>query len=245
MVSCIIVDDEDVAREGMKLLVKQFEFIELKGIFSSVIEADLFLKTQQVDILFLDIEMPKLNGMEYLRLKQNNALVIFTTAYIDQAFNAFEYGAVDYLLKPIRIERFYKAVTRAIDLLESKKIFSNELKESISENSHFFIKHDRKVVKLNYSDILFIEGLKDYCLIQTKDRRLDAPMNLRTIEKQLPPAIFARVSKSHIINSNYVSYIETDFIQVLHFSITLSPLYKNEFYERFVNSRYFKRENQS
>lgn len=242
MVSCIIVDDEDVAREGMKLLVRQFEFIELKGTFSSAIEADLFLKTQRVDILFLDIKMPKLSGMEYLRLKQNNALVIFTTAYIDQAFNAFENGAVDYLLKPIRIERFYKALARAIDLIESKKHFSNEFTESSVDSSYFFIKHDRKVVRLNYSDILFIEGLKDYCLIQTKDKRLDAPMNLRTIEKQLPSRIFARVSKSHIINSSYISHIETDLIQLLNFSITLSPLYKNEFYERFVNDRYFKRE---
>ena len=243
MLSCIIVDDEDVAREGMKLLLEQFEFIELKATFSSAIEADLFLKTQRVDILFLDIEMPRLNGMEYLRLKRNDALVIFTTAYIDQAFNAFENGAVDYLLKPIRIERFYKAITRAIDLIESKKRFSNEITETAVENSYFFIKHDRKVVRLNYADILFIEGLNDYCLIQTKDKRLDAPMNLRTIEKQLPPYIFARVSKSHIINSSYINHIETDLIQLLNFSITLSPLYKNEFYARFVNKRYFKREN--
>jgi two-component system, LytTR family, response regulator len=241
MISCVIVDDEQVAREGMKLLVDQVDFLEIKGVFSNVIEADQFLKKDPVDILFLDIHMPRLDGMEYLKLKQNKSLVILTTAFTDQAINAFDNGAVDYLLKPIRFERFYKAVLKAMELLENRKLKNNGHHEPINADKHFFIKHERKILRLNYSDILFIEGLKDYSLIHTQDKRVDVPMNLKTIEKLFPSELFIRVSKSHIINTSYLTHVESDHIQLSEHSITLSPLYKNDFYDRVINKNFFRK----
>lgn len=239
--SCIIVDDEQVAREGMKLLVEQVDFLELKGSFSSVIEADQFLKNNEVDILFLDIHMPRLNGMEYVKLKKDKSIVIFTTAFTDQAINAFDNGAVDYLLKPIRFERFYKAVLKALELLESRNAKKNNTLEPINADKHFFIKHERKILRLNYSDIYFIEGLKDYSLIHTQEKRIDVPMNLKTIEKLFPSEFFIRVSKSHIINTTYLTHVESDHIQLAEHSITLSPLYKNDFYNRVINKNFFRK----
>ncbi len=237
MISCIIIDDEDVAREGMKLLIEQVNFLDLKGSFSNVMDADQFLKKNTVDLMFLDIHMPRLSGLEYLKQKQNHTRVILTTAYSDHAIEAFEYGAIDYLLKPIRFERFYKAVSKLETSFETKPTV-NTTNEAAD---HFYIKHERKIVKLFYKEILFIEGLKDYSLIHTADQKIAAPMNLKTIEAQLPAPAFIRVSKSHIINTDHISSIETDLIYIKEQGITLSPLYKEEFIKQVVEKNYFKK----
>ena len=240
MISCIIIDDEEVARDGMKLLIEQVDFLELKGSFSNAIEADSFLKKNDIDLMFLDIHMPQLSGLEYLKLKNNKTKVILTTAYSDHAIDAFEYGAVDYLLKPIRFERFYKAVSK----LESGTVpgESNQINAALnSSTDFFFIKHERKIVKIFFNEILLIEGLKDYSQIQLTDKKLAVAMNLKTIEGQLPESLFMRVSKSHIINISLIDSVESDLINIKHHAITLSPLYKEAFLQEIVEKKYFKK----
>ena len=241
MISCIIADDEHVACEGVKQLIEQVDFLTLLGSFKNVIDADSFLKENRVDLLFLDIHMPKLNGMDYLKLKNNNTLVILTTAFTDKAIEAFEYGAVDYLLKPIRFDRFYKAVRKVEKILNSEKI--SPLKQNLerAEKDFFFVKFERKVIKLYYEEVFFIEALKDYSQIFSRTEKLAVPFNLKTIENQLPRGLFMRISKSHLINLSHIKAIDSDEIKIDKYTLTLSPLYKKELLDFIASNNFIKK----
>ena len=235
---CIIIDDEPLARKGITLLAAQLPYLEVIGEFANPILAhDYLSQTDDVSLIFLDIEMPGLNGLEYLKSMTPEIQVILTTAYPQYALEAFELEVLDYLVKPIKMERFIKAVDRAREL-ESMK--SMEL-QIIENESFIYIKADRKYVKLALKDIWCIKGLKDYVIIHTKDVKYMTAMNVGTIHKQLPSDIFARVSKSYIINVEYIDSIDRDLIYLGQFEIPLGNSYKEDFIARYVKSNLLKR----
>lgn len=196
--NCIIVDDEPLAREAMKLLIEESDNLQLIGSFNSAATASDFMEQQGVDLVFLDIQMPGITGIEFARTISKKTLVIFTTAYTEYALDSYEVDAIDYLIKPVEAERFQKAVDKALSyhslLLKEEK----EAIETIVAAEYFFVKAERRYFKVNFSDILFIEGLKDYVILQLNDQRIITRMSLKAIFDLLPKSVFLRVNKSYI-----------------------------------------------
>lgn len=237
--SCIIVDDEPLARKGIELHVNEIDWLGIKDQFSNAIKASEFLRSNTIDIIFLDIEMPGLNGIDFIKSIKTDAAIILTTAYPQFAIEAFEEDVVDYLLKPIRFDRFLKAINRASEILALQKKEITEI-EDIKED-YFYVKSDRKYIKLYFQDVQYIKGMKDYVMIFTESEKYMTALNIKTIFKQLPKEIFARVSKSYLINVNRIDSIDIDSIMMGKDEIPLGNSYKEAFLEQHVKGKLFKR----
>lgn len=233
---CIIVDDEPLAREGMELNVEDVPYLELVGQFSNALEANAFLQTNSVDLIFLDIQMPGITGLEFLRtLKNNRPMCILTTAYPQYALESFELDVVDYLVKPIRLQRFIKAVNKAKEMYDLVQKAENTVEEVAAD--YIYIKADRKYLRIFYKNLLYIKGMKDYVMIYTLDgKKVMTAMNIKTINSQLPDNIFARVNKSFIINVQHIDSIEMDFIQLGGEEIPIGRTYKENFINRYIKT---------
>ncbi len=234
--NCIIVDDEPLARQEMQSLIEELSSFEILGKFSNAVKAVDFLRDNEVDIIFLDIEMPVVTGLEFARQISEKTLVIFTTAYPQYALRSYELDAIDYLLKPIDKERLEKAINKAS--LYKNLLTENTVKSTFEgNNSNFlFIKSDRRHHKLNYNDIVFVEGLKDYVIIHTKTQKLITAMNLKTIHQKLISNLFLRVSKSYVVNIDYVESFDNHTLYGNNFEIPLGEVYKKEFFNQYYKS---------
>lgn len=238
---CIVIDDEPLARKGMELLIKEIPYLQLETQFSNAIEAKEYVDNNEVDLLFLDIEMPGINGLEFIQSLKNQPLVILCTAYPQFALEAFELDVIDYLVKPIAFNRFFKAVEKAKEIFDlfSKSKFSTTIDEIAEE--FFFIKSERKLIKLFYKDIRYIRGLKDYVMVHTTNDKFITAMNIKTIHKQLPDKIFARVNKSTLINVDHLSSIDHDLIIMDKDEFTLGNTYKEHFLSTYIKDKLIKR----
>ena len=181
--------------------------------------------------------MPGITGIQFLRDMRPDAAVILTTAYSQYGVEAYELDVIDYLLKPVSMSRFLKAVQKAKEMSQAE-LTESDIKES---EQIIYIKADRKFIKLSFADILYIKGHKDYVMIHTKDKKYMTAMNIGTIYNQLSHNIFARVSKSYIINTSYIESIDIDFIVLHNEEIPLGASYKEDFLERFVKGNLLKR----
>ncbi len=239
---CIVIDDEPLARAGMELHIQQMPQLELIGSFSNPLDATNLLQENRVDLMFLDINMPEINGLDFMKSLAQSPMVIFATAYPQYAADSYEFTAIDYLLKPIRFERFLKAVNKAINyqtLLHSNDWNENKV-ESVS-GDFIYIKADRKFFKINFKDIYYIEGLKDYVIIHLQDKRIITAMNLKTIFDQLPQKLFARISKFFIVNTQHIVSFDTYTIALINAELTIGQGYKEAFFKDFIVNKTFKR----
>lgn len=239
--NCIVIDDEPLARQGMEMHIANVASLNLLGSFSNPLAAADFLRKEQVDLMFLDINMPELSGLDFLKALRDAPLVIFTTAYPQYALESYELDAIDYLVKPIRIERFLKAVNKAenhFKLLQQDAQHSHVEK---IEDDFVFIKADRKFFKIYFKDILYIEGLKDYVVIYTKDNKIITSMNVKTIAQQLPASTFARVSKSYIVNVRHINSFDNELIYINGNEIPLGESFKDEFIKQYIDGKIVKR----
>lgn len=236
---CIIVDDEPLAREGMKLNVSEVTFLDLVGCFENAIQANDFVVNNDVDLIFLDIQMPGMTGLEFIKLLPKQPLVILTTAYPQYALESYELDVIDYLVKPIRIERFIKAVNKANDYHVIKQLPFSSIDKI--EDNYFYVKADRKYVKIHFDDILFIEGLKDYVIIQTSKEKIMTAMNVKTIFSYLPETIFARINKSFIINIKHIKEIDNDFVIINNHELPIGRTFKDNFLNNYISNRLIKR----
>lgn len=237
--NCIIVDDEPLAREGMKLNVADVNNLNLVGTFESAIQANNFIANNEVDLMFLDIQMPEMTGFEFLKSLKNAPMVILTTAYPQFALESYEFDVIDYLVKPIRLERFLKSVNKAEELLLLKSNSINTFDKIIDD--YMFIKSERKFVKIQFKDIFFIEGLKDYVIIHTEKEKHMTAMNVKTIFNQLPADIFARINKSYVINIDHIKSIDNDFVNIQSLELPIGRTFKDDFINNYVNKRLLKR----
>jgi len=231
--NCIIIDDEPLAREELQAILTEISNLEILAKFSTAIKALEFIEKNTVDLIFLDIEMPLLNGLEFAKKIPEKTLIIFTTAYSQYALKSYEFDAIDYLLKPIDKKRLDKAVQKAIlykDLL-------CEDKNTIESNTpdFLFIKADRRFHKIHYKDVSFIEGLKDYVIIHTKGQKLITAMNLKNMHQKLSGNRFFRVSKSYIVNLDYIDSFDNHTVYINEIEIPLGEVYKKDFFEKFSN----------
>lgn len=227
----IIVDDEPIARRGIEKLSRQFEALKFMGDFENAEAAGAFMESTPVDLVFLDIQMPGISGIDFAKKISATTLIIFTTAYAEFAVDSYEVDAIDYLLKPIRPARFAKAVEKALsyhEILLSRKEKSQV--EQVESNS-IFIKSDRRYFKVNFEEILFIEALKDYVIIQTVKQRLVTHLNLKTIHEMLPQTIFLKPNRSYIINKERIDSFSNNDIFMDKYEIGISNVYRDALFE--------------
>ncbi len=239
---CIVIDDEPLARKGMELHIEQMASLQLVGSFANALDAKELIESKKVDLLFLDINMPEISGLDFLKLLVHKPMVIFATAYPQYALDGFELDVLDYLVKPVRFERFLKAVNKAnnqMTLLNAKEEQGNTI-ESITEE-FIYIKADRKFFKVMLSQILYIEGLKDYVIIHLADRKILTAMNIKTIAAQLPAQHFIRISKSYIINVAHITSFDSFYVYLDKIELPLGSIYKDEFYKNHVEKNLVKR----
>ncbi|MBO7134969.1 MAG: response regulator transcription factor [Bacteroidales bacterium] len=237
MMKCIIVDDEPLAREGMRMNVEELDNLELVGEFASAAEASKFLLKNKVDLMFLDVEMPGTNGIDFLKNLDNPPMVILATAYPQYAVEAYDLDVVDYLVKPIKFERFVRAIAKADEIMkmaESPCIFD------AYEDKFIFVKSERKYVKINFDDLLFIEGLKDYVIIHATHGKYMTAMNVKTIFNKLPENMFFRVSKSYIVNVNHIDDIDGAYINIKGNQVPIGRSYRDTFVD-YINTRLLRR----
>ncbi|MCR4033985.1 MULTISPECIES: LytR/AlgR family response regulator transcription factor [Flavobacterium] len=233
---CVIIDDEPLAVELLQDFVKKVDSLELVNSFNNAIDAVSFINQNNVDLIFLDIEMPHFSGIDFINTIEKKPLVIFTTAYSDYAVEGFNLGAVDYLVKPIPFHRFLKAVVRAQQVLQpvaANQAVSENTNAPEIEQDFMFVRAEYENVKLNFADILFIEGLKDYVKIYTTDNKFTLTLiSLIKLENLLSSKGFARIHRSYIINIKHVKSIQKNKVLISDKRIPISESYKNTFFEK-------------
>ena len=230
----IAIDDEPIALSVIEEYIGKVPFLDLKGLFYDSIEALTFTQENPVDLVFLDINMPDLTGIQFLKALENKPLIIFSTAYSEYAVESYEYKAVDYLLKPIEFERFLKATMRAKQqfVLEQKSRNVLDLTEKII-NSHdsIFVKSGTELHKIFVNNIQYIEGAGNYITIICNDKKIMTLITMSEILKMLPEKQFHRVHKSYIISMNYVEKIERHQLTVNKKNIPIGITYRKDFFE--------------
>jgi DNA-binding LytR/AlgR family response regulator len=221
--NCVITDDEPLAIEGIARYINEIDFLENAGECSNPIALDKILQNQAIDLIFLDIQMPLMNGLEYLKLNSRLPMVIITTAYPSYALEGYNFDVVDYLVKPITFSRFYKAVTKARDLHILKQKTLDIDKESLVENpDSFFIKCDNKHERILKSDILYVQALENYVQITTQQGKFMTLLPLKTIEKYLENDRFIKTHKSFLVAIDKVETIENQWVKIQNFTIPVS-----------------------
>ena len=225
MIRCVVVDDEPLAREILELYVSQNEALQLVGVCKSAEEVVVLLNKETVDVLFLDILMPGMSGMQLLKTLENPPLVVFTTAYNQYAVEGFEVGAVDYLMKPISPKRFDAAVEKIKDKMLLRKITTT----STNTTGHIFVRADYQDVKIMLNDILYIEGLKDYVKIVTNEKRIITLTNIKGMLEKLPPNDFIRVHKSFIVSRKKIDTIKANTLMIGDKEIPVGLTFKENF----------------
>lgn len=224
MIKCIIVEDEKLAQQVIESHLLRSGQFELVATCNNALEAMEVLNSREVDLIFLDIQLPGMTGLHLLRTLANPPLVVLTTAYAEYAVESYEFNVIDYLLKPISFERFSKAVDKIVD----GRLFSVPLKEKSNiEADHIFIKSNSKFFKVNFSEIIYIEGMKDYLKIHTSDYKLITHQTLSEMEKMLPARQFIRVHKSFIVAVSYIRSIYGNSIEILNTTVPIGSLYKD------------------
>ena len=237
---CIAVDDEPLALEILVDYIGRIPFLKLEGTFDNAMEAMLFLKKHEIELMLLDIQMEGLSGMQLLRVLSDPPEVIFTTAYDQYAVEGFELNAADYLMKPISFERFVKAVDRVFQKRQQAGIMTEQSNPSAqspaSAETYFFVKTENRLQKILYDEVLFIEGQGDYLRIVTPRKRIMTLTNFSKLEQILPADRFMRVHKSFMVAIDKIETIERNRIRIGDMLIPVSDSYRKEFFRRVTGS---------
>jgi len=232
-VSCIVIDDEPLARQGLKDYIDKISLLDLVGEFKSAREARSFLEDHPVDLMFLDINMPKLNGLDFVKSLSEAPKVIFTTAYREFASESYDLNGIDYLLKPISFERFFKAVNKVFELLQPASEKSPE--------DHFFVKVDGKIKRVKNADVLYIEGMKDYVKIYLDDgSTMITLLSLKQMELALPED-FMRVHRSFIVSIDKVGEISGNILKIGSAEVPMAPNLRTEVMQKVLGDNYLRR----
>jgi DNA-binding LytR/AlgR family response regulator len=224
-IKTILVEDEPLAREGLKSYIREIEFLDLVAVCENALEANDALSSENPDLMFLDIQMPKITGLDFLKSLKKPPLVIFTTAYPNYALQGFELDVVDYLVKPYPFDRFLKAVNKARELFKLKNPLATN---SIPPKDHFFVKVDNILKRVDFADIVYIEGMENYVAIHTANGRLITLMTMKSMEESLPIGEFYRVHKTYIISKAKVKGIIGNEIDMGISKVPLSRARRSE-----------------
>lgn len=239
-INCIIIDDEPLARNGLKEYIADIDFLNLAGEFGNALAATELVGSGDVQLIFLDIQMPRITGIDFFKTLKDPPAVIFTTAYPQYALDGFEVNAVDYLVKPISFERFLKAALKAKDYFELRQADKPGLSPA-GTDEYFFIKADNKLVKIFYDDVLFVEALQNYVTIHTAEKKLISYLTFKSVEDYLPETRFIKVHKSYIIAAAKVESIDGNEIRMGQYRIPISRSLKDEVIGKLVAGKFLKR----
>ncbi len=232
MIRCLAIDDEMLALELLEDNIRKVPFLELVKTCRSGFEALEIMTHQKIDLIFLDIQMPDITGIQFLKSLSDKPLVIFTTAYEKYAVEGFELDVIDYLLKPFSFDRFLKAVNKAKDYLGLKERAGNNplSEEPFVAPAFLFVKADYKLVKVTMKDILYIEGLKDYIKIYSGEKPVITLLSMKSMEEKLPAADFIRVHRSYIVNLRKINFIQRSVIMIGAAEIPIGENYRDAFF---------------
>lgn len=233
--SCIIVDDEPVARKILHEFVEQVPFMDMQGKFENAMKAEAFLKNNAVDMIFLDIEMPKVSGLQLLQKMHIESMVILTTAFPQYALEGYELDIIDYLLKPFALSRFLKAVQKAKDYHEMKTRTAGAL-----PSSYIFIKSDKRIEKIELHDMLYAESVGNYVSVYTDGKKIIAYLTMKSLESQLPADEFIKIHQSYLVNCSKIDAIEGNEIKIGGKSLPISRNYR-DLVMKIVHQRLLKR----
>lgn len=225
-IKALIIDDEPLARDIIKKYAEELKSIQIEGSCNDALEAVEILNTKKVDLLFLDINMPKLSGIEFIKTLKNPPLVILTTAHAEYALEGYELDVVDYLLKPFSFPRFVKAIQKCTEHYENKKGSSEPINESI------FIKSNKKTFQVRYEEINYIEGLGDYINVYTSKTHLVTNISMKRMEEELPSDKFIRIHKSFIVNLSKINSIEGNLVEIGNKRLSIGNNYRSVFFTK-------------
>jgi DNA-binding LytR/AlgR family response regulator len=231
-IKCIITDDEPLARKGLRGYIEKIDFLTLTGECEDAIQLNTLLKAQPVDLIFLDIEMPEMTGLDLLSNLTNPPKVIIVSAYEQYALKGYEFDVVDYLLKPVPFERFLKSANRVHDLLQTKQTEGGD---------YIFVKSDKQFKKILLKEILFIESLENYVVIQTTSRKEVVYTTLKQLYESLPQPVFQQTHRSYIVNINEVNAIEGNQLNINSYKIPIARNFRDDIYNLLLNNRLINR----
>jgi DNA-binding LytR/AlgR family response regulator len=230
----MITDDEPFARKGLQGYVDKIDFLDLKGVCENAIELNSILKKEPVDLLFLDIEMPYLTGIEFLKQLPAPPRVIFTTAYEKYALQGFELEVLDYLLKPISFDRFLRAANKAFDYFRLQQA-------PAMGDDYIFVKADSRLEKIAFADMLFAEALENYVAIYTREKKIITHLTLKMLQEKLPAAAFIQPHKSYLVAIDKIASLEGNMLHIAQYTVPISKYQKDEVMEKIVNNKLLKR----
>lgn len=221
MIRCIIVEDEELAQDVIVSHLKHFHQFELAGVYRNARDAIVGLQQQAIDLIFLDIQLPGMTGLHFLETLKDPPLVVLTTAHREYALESYEFNVIDYLLKPISLERF----TKAIQKISGGRLY-NQNSATVPAPDHIFIRSNSKFFRVNFSEIIFIEGMKDYLKIHTPEFRLVTHQTMGDMEKQLPSKQFIRIHKSYIVSISNIKAIQSNAVELPGKILPIGNIYK-------------------
>lgn len=236
-IRCLVIDDERLAREYLKNYISKIPQLELLGDYNSPLKAVEQIKKGEVDLLFMDIHMPDITGVEFLKSLTQKPDVIFTTAYQEYALEGFNLSAVDYLLKPFSFERFFQAVNKVIDKYERQSSIAPSVElpqhQTAYTENYLTIRADRKYYKINFKDIKYIEGQKAYVTFHTEQKKITALVSLKELEDALPGDQFLRIHKSYIVAVSEIQSLEGNQVEVGEVKLPVGKNYKEDVLKLF------------
>jgi DNA-binding LytR/AlgR family response regulator len=231
MVKTLIIDDEPLALDVLEAYIAKIPELQLVGRCANALEANEMLRKEPVDLIFLDIQMPQITGIEFIKALQDPPMFIFTTAYSNYALEGYELNAIDYLLKPISFERFMKAINKVLSQYELRNRESVPADQTLAPadgEDFFFVKADKKLVKIKYDEILYIEGLKDYVIIRLEQGRVVTLQTMKSLEDKLPPGKFMRIHRSYIVSIDKIHAVDGTSVDVFEKGVLKQlPIGKN------------------
>ncbi len=236
--NCLIVDDEPMARKLLQEYIEETDFLKLVGTAENPLKAAGLISRLEVDLIFLDINMPKMNGMEFIRSSPNLPMVIMTTAYGQYALEGFEMAVIDYLVKPFSLERFFKAAQKALELKQLKE------RKPIAEkdtDEYFYVKCDGRIERIVYKELLYVEAMANYITLHTPTNKFVVYLTLKGILDKLPANQFIQVHKSAIVNKHHIRAIEGNILHIGNQKITVSLSFQQQVMETLLNDKLLKR----
>jgi DNA-binding LytR/AlgR family response regulator len=235
---CLIIDDEPVARKLLQEFIEEIEYLQLAGISENPLKALPFISNESIDIIFLDINMPKINGIEFIKNSKMTAQIIMTTAYAEYAVEAYGLDVVDYLVKPISFERFLRACNKAKEACAAKNLSAAH---SGKTDDHFFIKCNNQIEKILYADLVYAEAMLNYVMLHTRTKKMMVYLTIKSLEDQLPAGIFIKVHKSFIVNKNMIQSIQGNMLDTGLEKIAISQNLRDKVVDEIVKDRMIKR----
>ncbi len=237
-INCIIIDDEPLARKGLENFINEVSFLHLAGVYANPVDALPVISGKKTDLIFLDIQMPKMTGLDFLKTLANPPVTIITTAYPNYAWESYELNVLDYLIKPIPFERFMKAINKARDFFELQRKPGGFSKAA---DDYFFIKCENRYEKITFDELLYVEALQNYVMLHTISRRLVCYLTFKSVEEYLPSDRFLKVQKSYIVSLAQIDSIEGTAIRIGNKEISISRANKDDILNSILKNKLLRR----